>query len=117
MYLFKLYTKVPYDIYSNRGGLERTSSFASWSVVHAVGDPFDLLGFAPPVIDYTYTANVSYDGDIQIFGEHDQAPAHEMYAYIPESDIVLTIFQHNNKGLQYLSPLYEKAKIEFMIYN
>lgn len=101
----------------SKTNLEATSQFVSWRVVHAVGDPFDIINIAPPVIDYTYTANVSYDGDIQVFGEHDQAPAHEMYVYIPNSDAMLPIFQHQNKGLLYLAPPYPNADIEFSIYN
>lgn len=53
----------------------------------------------------------------QVFGEHDQAPSHEMYAYIPNSDAMLVIFQHPNKELEYLSPIYPNRSIEFSIYN
>ncbi|UII57631.1 DUF3238 domain-containing protein [Cytobacillus spongiae] len=101
----------------SKTNLEATSSFVSWKVVHAVGDPFDILILEPPVIDYTYVGAVSYDGDIQISGTHDQAPAHEMYTYIPNSDAVITIFTHANKGLLYLAPPMPDASIEFSIYN
>ncbi|MDP1422073.1 DUF3238 domain-containing protein [Peribacillus simplex] len=97
--------------------LEATSSKVSWRVSHAVGDPFNIIGLEPPVIDYRYNASVSYDGDIHISGTHDQAPAHEMYAYIPNSGALLTIFKHSNKGLLYLAPPMPNAAIEFSIYN
>ncbi|MEK3886626.1 hypothetical protein [Bacillus sp. FSL K6-3431] len=102
----------------SKTNLEATSKFASFRVVHAVGDPFDLLGIlTPPVIDYTYTANVSHAGDIQVFGDHDQAPHHEMYVYIPNSDAMAVIFRHASKGLAYLAPGTTKAKIQFSIFN
>ncbi|MEC1155539.1 DUF3238 domain-containing protein [Cytobacillus horneckiae] len=110
-------TKTQKSYTMSKSNLEATKDFVSWKVTHSVGIPFEIYNISPPNIDYYYTAAVSSDGDIQVTGSHDQAPAHEMYAYIPNSDALLTIFRHENKGFDYLAPPMADRKISFSIYN
>lgn len=110
-------TKTQTDYTITKSNKEATSKFVSWSVTHSVGMPFPIAGIDAPAIDYTYNANVASDGSFQIHGTHDQAPSHEMYAYIPNSDAIITIFKHENKGLIYLAPPMANRDIDFSIYN
>lgn len=110
-------TKTQTSYTMSKSNIEATKDFVSWKVTHSVGIPFPIYGISPPNIDYSYTAAVSSDGDIQVTGSHDQAPSHEMYAYIPNSDAMIEIFTHDMISFWHLLPNYADAQINFAIYN
>lgn len=94
---------------------KNNKDYISVKVNHHVGIPFKIYEIvSPPAIDYDYVASVHKNGSFQITGNHDKAPSHEMYAYIPNAAAeALIIIQDKNKGFKYLFPTYSQTKIYF----
>ncbi|MCY9089336.1 DUF3238 domain-containing protein [Bacillus mojavensis] len=93
---------------------KNNKDYISVKVNHHVGIPFKIYGMDPPAIDYDYVASVHKNGSFQITGNHDGAPSHEMYAYIPNAAAeALIIIQDKNKGFKYLAPGTARTKIYF----
>jgi hypothetical protein len=80
------------------------STKISYKFNHDVGIP--IYDQVTPDITYYYNATVYKNGSLTVSGEHDQAPSHELYIMIPNSDFYGTIFQHANQGFEYLFPFY-----------
>jgi hypothetical protein len=69
---------------------------------HDVGIPFyELL---TPDISYTFMAEVNKDSSVTVVGEFDGAPSHEMYIYIPNSDIYAPLLQFTSQSFFSLLP-------------
>lgn len=64
-----------------------------------------------PSINYRAGIVVYKNGRITVSGSRDQAPSHEMYAYIPYTDISITLFKASNKGFEYLFPVAPSARM------
>jgi hypothetical protein len=78
----------------------------SFTLDHGVAVPFGLA----PEINYTYDLEIYKNGSFVIEGERDQAPSHELYAYMPNTDApILTLIQGEHKGFDYLFPPYPNA--------
>lgn len=78
------------------------STRVSYQIKHDVGIPFgDAMS---PDITYSYTATVFKNSSYNVAGQHDQAPSHEMYIFIPNSDISNRLHAFANKGFKYLWP-------------
>lgn len=88
--------------------ISKSSSKVSYKIKHDIGIPY--LDAISPDITYTYTATVYKDGGYSITGEHDKAPSHEMYIFIPNTDLSNAIHKFKNQGFQYLMPLYSNEK-------
>ncbi|MFB4212848.1 hypothetical protein ABC345_01530 [Shouchella sp. 1P09AA] len=80
---------------------------AQWRYEHSVGVP--LFGGAPPNIDYDIAVSINRNGSGSINGSHDQAPSHEIGVYIPYSGVNATLYTFEERGIQYLAPVFPQA--------
>ncbi len=72
---------------------------------------FNDFGFVTPSINYRAGIVIYKNGRITVSGSRDQAPSHEMYAYIPYTDVSITLFKASNKGFEYLFPVAPSARM------
>jgi hypothetical protein len=77
-----------------------TDEKISFQLIHSVGNPLVLS----PAIDYEVNATFYRNGEIDISGNHDQAPHHEVYLKTGDSPEWETIHQARSKGLEMMAP-------------
>ncbi|MWC28797.1 DUF3238 domain-containing protein [Paenibacillus sp. MMS18-CY102] len=70
-----------------------------YTVYHKVGNPFAAAGGE---IDYEMNAKTWRNGFYAFVGQHDRAPAHELYIQIDNGASNLQLFAHPNEGFDYL---------------
>ncbi|QDL79995.1 DUF3238 domain-containing protein [Bacillus licheniformis] len=94
---------------------KKDKSMNYFVIKHAATVGFNDFGWTTPAIDYTAGVVIYKSGRITVSGTRDQAPSHEMYAYIPYSDAMITLFKASNKGFEYLFPPMPSAKMNIDI--
>jgi hypothetical protein len=77
-----------------------TDEKAAFQLIHSVGNPLVLS----PAIDYDVHATFYRNGEIDIAGNHDQAPHHEVYLRSVDSPHWETIHLSRSKGLEMMAP-------------
>lgn len=90
---------------------KKDKSMNYYVIDHDATVGFNDFGFVTPSINYRAGIVVYKNGRITVSGSRDQAPSHEMYAYIPYTDISITLFKASNKGFEYLFPVAPSARM------
>lgn len=93
--------------YSN---IKTSSNKITYIMNHEVGIPFGVA----PEINYEYDATVYKSGQFKFVGSRDQAPHHEFYGYMANTESnILKLIQKKNKSFNYLILVYPNADIKF----
>lgn len=101
------------DITLQQGNKNKSQNY--FLINHNAKVAFNDFGWVTPGITYTVGVVVYKNGRLTATGSRDQAPSHEMYAYIPYSDAMVPLFKANNKGFEYLAPPMPNARINVSI--
>ncbi|MDA1475602.1 hypothetical protein [Bacillus changyiensis] len=101
------------DITFSQGARDKKMNY--FVIHHNTKVAFNDFGWASPGITYGTGIVAHKNGRVTVSGTRDQAPNHEMYAYIPYSDVMIPLFKAKNKGFEYLAPPMPNAYININV--
>lgn len=108
----KLGTATPTDVDINmeKGIQKANTNFVR--VKHSAQVAYATLpDLTTPNIDYVLGITTHSQDSWSLSGTRDQAPNHELYYYIPYSDVMFDLIQAENEGFEHLLPVFPNATI------